>query len=300
MASSANRLVVMFAACVLAAPSAHADGKLTLGVFAPTVEFGTAQARLAYAQALAKAVEQATGTHVEAQSYASLAALERDKVDFAIVDAQCVATHSAWRALATAGVGGGPARTWALFSATGEPMQSLRGHKLAYVQTGCNDGGFIDNAMLESEVDAGFFGERIGERELTGAIADVRSYKTAQAVFAPVDAGQGLKKLFETTTVANPAFVVVNTKLARAVSDKVAAAVLAYGGGGAIAAWSKPAGDAYRALAARLPRMTKAPAFANPEPVRIEAGTVLLEPPSVKDYATVPVRSHFIRATRIE
>jgi hypothetical protein len=195
MASSSKLLVAT--ACVLAAPPAYADGKLTIGVFAPTVEFGTAQARLAYVQALAKAVEQATGTHVEAQLYASLAALERDKVDFAIVDAQCVATHSAWRAIATADVGGASTRAWALFSATGEPMQSLRGQKLAFVQTGCNDAAFIDNAMLESEVDAGFFGERIGERDLTGAIADVRSYKTAQAVFAPVEAAQGLKKVFD-------------------------------------------------------------------------------------------------------
>jgi hypothetical protein len=76
--------------------------------------------------------------------------------------------------------------------------------------------------------------------------------------------------------------------------------VLAYGGSGAIASWSKPAFDAYRALAARLPRVTKAPAFANPEPVRVDANTVLLDPPTLKDYATVPVRTHFLHATRIE
>jgi hypothetical protein len=298
MASRSALLVA--SACALAAPSAYADGKLTIGVFAPSIEFGTAQARLAYVQALAKAVEQATGTHVEAQPYASLAALEHDKVDFAIVDAQCLATHSAWRAIATADVGGAPTRAWALFSITGEPMQSLRGHKLAFVQTGCNDAGFIDNAMLESEVDAGFFSDRIGEKDLTGALADVRSYKTAQAVFAPVEAGQGLKKVFDTATVANPAFVVVDAKLARPLADKVGAAVLAYGGGGAIASWSKPAFDAYRALAARLPRVTKTPAFANPEPVRLDASAVLIDPPTLKDYATVPVRSHFLRATRIE
>ncbi len=67
-------------------------------------------------------------------------------------------------------------------------MQALRGKKLAYVATGCNDSGFIDNAMLESEVDPKFFGARVGEKDLTAAIADVSSYKTAQAVFAPVGA----------------------------------------------------------------------------------------------------------------
>src|SRR2546425_943294 len=85
--------------------------------------------------------------------------------------------------------------------------------RLAFVQTGCNDAGFIDNAMLESEVDANFFGGRAGEKDLTAAIADVASYKTAQAVFAPVGAPKGLTKVFDTGTVPNPAFVELSGKL---------------------------------------------------------------------------------------
>jgi hypothetical protein len=291
-------------ALALALPAvrvAHADDqKLTLGMFAPTVEFGTAQARLAYAQALAKSIEQATGIKTEAQSYASLAALEKDKVDFAIVDGVCVSTHTVWRVLATANVGGATSREWALFSSTGEPMQSLKGKKLAFVQTGCSDAGFVDNAMLESEVDAGFFGGRIGEKDLTGAIADVASYKTAQAVFAPTDAAKGLKKVFDASAVPNPALALVNAKLSSPVVEKAAAAVLAYGGGGAIASWSKPTLEAYRVLAARLPRVTKTPLLANPEPVRVDANNVLIDPPTARDYAVLPVRAHFIHATRIE
>jgi hypothetical protein len=302
MASEQRWMIALAAACALAVPRAARadDKKLTIGVFAPTVEFGTAQARLAYAQALARAVEQASGIKTEAQSYASLAALDKDKVDFAIVDAQCVATHGAWHVLATASVGGGPSRAWGLFSLTGEPMQTLRGKKLAFVQTGCDDADFVDNAMLESEVDVGFFAGRVGEKDLTGAVADVASYKSAQAVFAPVDAAKGLKKLFDTASVPNPAFVAFDTKVSRAVVDKVAAAVLAYGGGGAITAWSKPTLDAYRALAARLPRTPKLPLLATPEPVHVDANNVLIEPPTAREYGVVPVRAHFIRVTRIE
>ena len=294
--------LALAAAYALTAPrAARADEqKLTIGVFAPTVEFGTAQARLAYAQALARAIEQASGVKTEAQSYASLAALDKDKVDFAIIDAQCVATHGGWHVLATASVGGNTSREWGLFSLTGDAMQTLRGKKLAFVQTGCDDAGFVDNAMLESEVDAGFFGGRVGEKDLTGAVADVASYKSAQAVFAPVEAAKGLKKVFDTTSVPNPAFVALDAKLSRAVVDKVAAAVLAYGGGGAIAAWSKPAGDAYRALAARLPRSAKLPVLATPEPVHVDANNVLIDPPTAREFGVVPVRSHFIRVTRIE
>ena len=113
------------------------------------------------------------------------------------------------------------------------------GKKLAYIAMGCNDAGFVDNAMLESEVDAGFFGSRVGEKDLTGAIASVTSYRTAQAVFAPVGAAKGLSKVFDAGSVPNPAFVQMS-QVPDAVSDKVAAAVIGYGGSGAISSWARP------------------------------------------------------------
>ena len=272
-----------------------APDKLVVGIYAPSVEFGSTQARLAYAQGLAKAIEQATGIKTEAQSYASIAALKKDNVDFAIVDGQCAATNGGWRLLAAANIGGATSRPWALFSATGEPMQTLKGKKLAFVQTGCNDAGFIDNAMLESEVDASFFAGRVGEKDLTGAIADVASYKTAQAVFAPVEAAKGLKKVFDTGSVPNPAFVEVAGKLAAGTSEKVAAAVVGYGAQGAIAGWAKPSAEPYRGLAAHLGKVVKAGVLASPEPVRIDAKDVLVDPPTLHDTATVTVRHHFVR-----
>src|SRR5213075_419823 len=123
--------------------------KLTIGLYAPSVEFGAAQARLAYVQGLAKAIEQATGVRTEAQSYANVAALKKEAVDFAIIDGVCYATNLSWRLLATATIGGGTSRPWALYSSAGDTMQQLKGKKLAVIATGCNDAGFVDNAMLE-------------------------------------------------------------------------------------------------------------------------------------------------------
>ncbi len=276
--------------------SAHADpDKLVVGIYAPTVEFGTAGARLEYVQRLAKAIETATGLKTTAQAYASLAALKKDNVDFAIVEGQCIATNASWKVLANANVGGGTSRPWALFSGSAESMQALNGKKLAFVQTGCNDPGFIDNAMLESEVDATFFDRRVGEKDLTGAVADVASYKTADAVFAPIDAGKGLKKVFDTGSVPNPGFVQVSAKVPQAVADKVGSVVVGYGAQGAIAGWSKPSADPFRALAARLVHVSKVGVFATPEPVRIDAKDVLLDPPTLKDTGTVSARVHFVR-----
>ena len=270
-----------------------APTKITIGIYVPSVEFGTAQARLAYAQGLAKAIETNTGIKTEAQSFANAGAMKT--VDFAIVDGQCYATNLTWRLLATATIGGQTQRPWALYSTEGPTMQALKGKKLAFVSTGCNDSGFVDNAMLESEVDASFFGARVANPDLTAAVAAVVSYKSAQAVFAPVGAAKGLTKVFDSGSAPNPAFVVLNTKLPAAVVDKVAAAVVGYGGSGAIGGWAKPSREIYQALAGRLGRMVKQGIMANPDPVRIDAKDVLVEPPTLRDSALVEIRHHFVR-----
>jgi hypothetical protein len=291
----ATRVLIILLVLTGIASAQQAPPKITVGIYAPTVEFGTAQARLAYVQGLAKAIEQNTGIKTEAQSYASIAALKKDNVDYAIIDGPCYSTNLGWKLLANANIGGATSRPWALFSSAGDTMQSLKGKKLAYIQMGCNDNGFVDNAMLESEVDDTFFGTRVGEKDLTGALASVTSYKTAQAVFAPVTSAKGLSKVFDTGTVPNPAFVELDTKLPAGTSDKVAAAVVGYGGSGAINGWTKASKDVYQGFAGRLGPVKKAGVFANPEPVRIDAKDVLVDPVTIKDPAYVAIRHHFLR-----
>lgn len=271
--------------------------KITIGLYAPTVEFGAAQARLSYIQGIAKAIEQNTGIKTEAQSYANIAALKKDAVDFAIVDGMCYATNLGWRVLATANIGGGTTRAWALYSSAGDTMQALKGKKLAFIATGCNDAGFVDNAMLDSEVDPSFFGSRSGKPDLTAAVAEVASYKAAQAVFAPAGAAKGLTKVFDTGAVPNPAFVDLSGKLPANVVERAAAAVIGYGGAGAITSWTKPSRDIYVALAGRLGKSAKSGILANPDPVRIDARDALIEPPTLKEAALVDVRHHFVRSS---
>ena len=276
------------------ATAAYAQpSKIRIGIYAPSVEFGTAQQRLAYVQGLAKAIEQSTGIKTEAQSYGSIAALKSD-TDFAIVDGPCYAVNLGWKLLANANIGG-TTRTWALYSSAGDSMTQLRGKKLAFVATGCNDTGFVDNAMLESEVDPQFFGARVGEKDLTGAIADVQSYKTAQAVFAPTTSAKGLTKVFDTSAVPNPAFVEISGKVPASIVERVAASVIGYGGAGAISGWTKPSREIYTALAARMGKVVKAGVLATADPVRIDAKDALIDPPTLRDTAVVEVRHLFVR-----
>lgn len=292
MGSRRGALGVLAVLCCLAGRADAQPRRLTLGIYAPTVEFGAATARLAYVKSLAAAIEQATGMPVEAQSYANLGALTRASVDFAIVDGPCYATNLGWKLLANANVGGGTSRAWALFAAAPGDLASVRGKKLAYV-AGCSDAAFVDHAMLESEVDAGFFGARVAKQDLTGAIAEVASYRTAQAVFAPIAAAKGLSKIFDTGAVPNPAFVDLSGKVPAATVAKVQAAVVGFGGGGAINGWAAGDRGIYSALS--FGRKTKAGILAQPEAVRIDARDVLIDPPTMKDTALVDVRHHFVR-----
>jgi hypothetical protein len=290
-----SKLTVLAALLVASSAAAQPAQRITIGIYAPSVEFGAAQARVAYVQGLAKAIEQSTGIKTEAQSYANVSALKKDNVDFAIIDGQCYSTNLGWKLLAAANIGGGTTRAWGLYASGAGGMQALKGKKLAFIATGCNDAGFVDNAMLESEVDPTFFGARVAKLDLTSAIAEVASYKTAQAVFAPASAAKGLTKVFDTGQIPNPAFVEISGKLPASVVDKVAATVTGYGGGGAIASWAKPAREPYAALAGRLGKVTKTGVFATPEPVRIDSKDVLVEPPTARETAMVDVRHHFVR-----
>lgn len=268
--------------------------RLTVGIYAPTVEFGTAQARLAYIQGLAKAIESNTGVRTEGQSFASMAALKQANVDFAVLDGQCYAVNGGYKLLATAEIGGETTRSWGLFASTGTDMQSLRGKKLAYVQTGCNDSAFIDHAMLESEVDAGFFSARVGKGDLVAAVAEVASYKGAQAVFAPIGSQKGLTKVFDTGSVPNAAFVEMGDVDA-GLAARVASAVTGYGGSGVISGWSAGGKQGFQALAGRMTRSVKSGMFATPDAVRFDAKDVLVEPPTLSDTDLTPIRQHFSR-----
>jgi hypothetical protein len=273
--------------------SQPAGATLTLGIYAPTVPFASSQARLQYVQSLAKAIESATGSKVQASSFTSLGQLTSKKVDFAIIEGQCFASNSKGDLLAVAKVGGGTARSWALYSSQGPNLNQLSGKRLAYVKTGCDDTGFIENAMLESEVSGSYFSGKVGKPDVSAAVAEVASRKGAEGVFAPSGQQKGLTKVFDTGSVPNPAFVQLNTKLPKATVEKVQSVVRSFGGGGAISGWEAGSDSTYRQLRGRMGRRVKRGVMADPSPVRVDAKDVLEEPKTLDDTDLTPVGQHF-------
>lgn len=266
---------------------------LTIGIYAPSVPFASSQARLQYVQSLAKAIESSTGSKVQASSFTSLGQLTSKKVDFAIIDGQCYAAADKGKLLANANVGGGTSRSWALYSSQGPNLSSLSGKRLAYVKTGCDDGAFIENAMLESEVLGSFFSGKVGKPDVSAAVAEVASRKGAEAVFAPSGQQKGLTKVFDTGSVPNPAFVQLNTRLSNATVSKVQSVVRSFGGGGAISGWEAANDGAYRSLKGRMGKRVKRGIMSDPSPVRVDGKDVLKEPATLDDTDLTPVGQHF-------
>jgi hypothetical protein len=100
--------------------------------------------------------------------------------------------------------------------------------------------------------------------------------------------------------VPNPAFVEVNSALPNNVTNTVAAAVIGYGGGGAISGWSKPAREPYAALASRLTPVRKQGIFSPADSAKIDSRDVMSDMASLKDPWYVAVRHHFVRTSRLE
>ncbi len=279
---------------LLAAPASdvgaqQAPGQLTVALYAPSAAFRDSAARSAYVQGLAKAIQTKTGIPTTGKAYVRYSDLKSAKPDFAIVEGQCLAVGSPGPVLATAQIGASTSQSWALFS-RGDNFMALKGKKLAFMDTGCRDTDFLDNAMLDSEarVKAHFAG-MVGKPDSYGAVETVRSYKQADAVFAPSSQGTGLTKIFDTGQVPNPGFVQMNKNVSGGVASNVQAAVLSYGADQAIQGWKAAA--SYAGLSGQMGARIKKPVFAVPVPVRIDDQDVLVIPQSKFEQATI--RQHF-------
>jgi hypothetical protein len=290
-----NTIVASLAAACLvltahqsAALAQTGPGNLTIGIYAPSVNFSDATARSQYIQGVAKAVAARTGQNVTGRAYTYLRDLKAARPDFAIIEGLCVATNN-WTPLATASIGGATSQGWGLFT-RGENFGQLKGKRLAYLETSCNDMGFLDNALLDSEAKVKVhFGALVSKADAAAAVAAVGVLKQADAVFVPTGAGKGLTRVFDAGSVPNPAFVQMNKSLPAAVVTGAQQAVLSYGAILGIDGWK--AAVSYAGLGGQLSFRAKRPVFATPEVVRVDDQDILVIPQS--KYDRTKARQHF-------
>ena len=276
----------------LGVAEAGAAEPIKLGIFTPTVEFANSSARLSYVQALAAAVERATGRDVDGLSFTSLRSLRAAGVDVAVVDAACVAANG-WTVLAAGRVGEGASRRWAMFAREAAGLADLRGKRLVTVKMGCDDRGFVAHGLLESELPLSYFGAWSGKPDLKGAVAEVATVRAADAVLAPIGSGRGLRRLFVAAAIPGPALVQIERRLDPALIATITDAVTGFGGRGPIAGFTAGGADRYRDLRGRMKGRSRRGIFALAPPVRFEAVDVIAEPAAPRATELAPLDPMF-------
>src|SRR4030095_8506690 len=122
---------------------------------------------------LAQQIQSVAGVPAQGKAFAHAADLEAaikaKQVDFAVIDGVYLAERGVpWQVLAAATSGGEIAPKWALFSSTVSSVPELQGKKLAIATAGPRDTAFIENALLDGELQLSkFFSSRTTAPDIT-------------------------------------------------------------------------------------------------------------------------------------
>jgi len=263
------------------AAGAFAEEKVTIAIYAPNAPFESGDARYSFVSRLAQQVTSVAGVQAEPKAFVRAgdfeAAIKKNQIDFAVVDGVYLAERGVpFTILAAASAGGDTSAHWSLYSTESGGVLELRGKKLALAATGSKDAQFVDNALLEGELQK-LFASRVNAPDIASAVAAV-SLKKAECVFAPDALGKGLRKVFDAGRVPNPAFVAVKT-LPPALVEKVRRAVMAHTASGAFDGWRAGSPDPYKVLGGRMAARARRPVMAEPQAVPVETGDALVPQP---------------------
>jgi hypothetical protein len=195
--------------------------------------------------------------------------------------------------LASGRVGKSASRTWALYAREARNLSDLRGKRLVTVKSGCDDRRFVANALFESEVPLGYFGAWAGKPDVKAAVAEVATLRGADAVFAPVGSGRGLRRLFAAAAIPGPALVQINGGLDGATATSIGRAVAAFGGRGPISGYAAGGGGSYTVLRRRMAGSTRRGVFADAPPVRFSPADVIADSAVPKDTELAPIDDLF-------
>lgn len=207
LALAAALAVLGGAPAALAQPDdADAGPTYTIGVYAPWMYFSNSVARSAYAEQLAAALGRVTGLELRGRGYSTASEFHNQinagQVHFAVVDAQ-YQIERGLTALAQGVANGRPTRAMVLVAGSGSGVADLEGKRLARLNLGAGDDGFIFNYLLQNQVEPGFFGKGRAVRDVQGALSLVKLGK-ADAAFAFKGTQPGV---FESRPVPLPVFV---------------------------------------------------------------------------------------------
>lgn len=275
-----RRLLLVAGITAGAHPARAGEQSLTIGILAPTLRFGSSAERFAYVNDVASSIAAATGVPTGGKAFIRYKDLRSAGVDLAILEGQCVSSGRPGPVLAVALIDGQATVPWALYGRSAVPLRALRQRPLGYVETGCSDTEFLEQALLAGEVPLSFFGARVSASSPGNLVATLDRYRRADAVFLPESAGRDLHLVLRATAVPVPALVQMNPHLPAALVERIQAAVLARSEAHSLGiTWAAQPQAIYAQFAARLQRRSKSPLLVNPAAEVLPLRGILQVPP---------------------
>jgi hypothetical protein len=283
------------------APRAEAqERELTIGLFAPSAPFSGPAQRLEFVRGLADHVAAQTGRRVLGRVFANGSALagamKSGEVQFAVLDAVYAAqVGMPYEPLAAAVRGDSALGAWHLVGGPGvRSLADLRGKIIAVPGIGPRDSQFVTNALLDGEVDAGYFAKIATAPDASSAVTMI-GVGRAQGGLVPasIELPGGVRPIVGVGSIGLPMFVAA-PGVDRATTDRVSRAVRTFQSAGPFTRFTSPDAGRYRSIV--LSRPSRKGPMAVPPPARLNVREILegrsfaLEPTPILSIATAPDR----------
>jgi hypothetical protein len=280
-------------ACLLLASAAHADGGVGVGLFAPSAPFDGPVARLDFVSALAGQLGKQYTGRAYAKATDFIAAVRRNEIRFAVVDAPFVAAMGVpYTVLATCERSGATSVSWELVTSTNAKNAfELRGKTVAAPAVGAREDAFVTQVLFEGELPKEHFGKILYLPDALSALAAVEHGRAEAAVIPgglPLPAG--VHKLSTLTTIGWPVLVALGPG---SDNEAVAAAALGFHPPQVFDRLVRASAEAVRALAERFGHAERRGPLAVPNLRLTAAGllgnhTFAIQRPDLGTYISVP------------
>lgn len=273
--------LLVIALLLVSVGSAHADDTITVGLYAPTAPFDGTADRVGFVDALAKHLEgSAGGKKVKGKVFSSASsfssAVKKGDIQFAVIDAPYAAAIGLpYKILGSAQRSGSSTGQWQVVSNSGlKNLSDLKGKKVVVPSIGAKETAFVTNALLDGEVDAGYFDKIVEAADPKSAITMV-SVGKADAAFVPsgVDTS-GMSVVMTLGAVGWPMFVAL-PGADESLTKSFGTAVKKFSSSSAFSGFAGADAGKYKSLSGSFGKTTKKGPMAVPPPARLSVRDLL-------------------------
>ena len=241
----------------------HAEGKLTVGLFAPSAPFPSTAARVELANKLGAHLGKAINASGSGRNYARSGdyamAVKKGDISVAVVDATYLAVSGGtYTVLAAAVRGGETSSGWQLVARGGaDRIAALKGKRVLVPSLGGRETDFVVNALFGGDIAKDYFGKIEAAPDTASTLAALGLGK-ADAAIVPtgVTLPSGTAVVVTLPALPGPVLVAYGTVSVQQ-RTALAAAAASFAGDSTIASFKPIDADAVRAIARRFTVPTK-------------------------------------------